>query len=192
MIATLSGKVTDKLLDKIVIDVNGIGYGLLVPAETYNSLADGDETKLYVYEQVRENVYDLYGFSDRDTLNLFEQLVAVNGVGPKVALSVLSVGSVTKVRQAIASGDVRFIQSAPGVGKRVAERLIIELKDKVGLLSSLDEQSLLASGETLQQEEAVQALMSLGFTLNDAVSSLSGIDKNLPTNERVKLALRDK
>src|SRR5579872_1388336 len=138
MIATLKGKITEKNIESVIIEVNGVGYGVLVPYETFNLLSLDDETKLYIYEHVRENTYDLYGFQEKATLSLFEQMVAVNGVGPKVALKILSVGSLSEVKQGIASGNLKLIQTAPGVGKKVAERLIIELKDKVGLISSAD------------------------------------------------------
>src|ERR1700722_6750960 len=134
MIAVLSGVVSEKLADMVVLDVHGVGYGLLIPAEDYGRLATGEPTKLYVYEHIREQSHDLFGFLQRDTKNLFEQLLDVNGVGPKGALSLLSIGSAQDVRQAIASGDLKFIQRANGVGKRVAERVVVELKDKVGLV----------------------------------------------------------
>lgn len=191
MIATLTGTITEKLPNIIVLGVNGVGYGILVPAETYAKLNINDEAKLYIYEHLRESVHDLYGFAEVETKNLFEQLVNVNGVGPKVGLSVLNIGTVSEVRQAIASGDLKLIQSAPGVGKRVAERILIELKDKVGLLSSLDELSLLTGEDAAQQDEAVQALVALGFTVSDALGSLKAVDKSLPTEERVRLALKN-
>jgi len=190
MIATLNGKITDKLIDSIIIDVGGVGYGLLVPQETCNKLVVGEVSKLFVYEHIRESSYDLYGFSDLETKELFLKLINVNGVGPKVGLNILSIGSVSGVRHAIASGDIKLIQTAPGVGKRVAERVLIELKDKVGLLSSLDETTLLIGEEAAQQDEAVQALVALGFSVADAISSLKNVDVDLPTSDRVKLALK--
>lgn len=190
MIATLKGKVSEKLIDSIILDVNGVGYGLLVPQETYNNLNVNDETKLYIYEHVRENMYDLYGFSDTSAKELFMQLINVNGVGPKVGINILSIGSLSSVRQAIASGNLKLIQTAPGVGKRVAERVLIELKDKVGLVSSLDESSLLIGDDAALKDEAVQALVALGYSVSDAVTSLKNVNSELPTKERVTLALK--
>lgn len=190
MIVSLTGKVSEKSINRIVLEVNGIGYGLLVPLETYSKLTVDDKTILYVYEHIRENVYDLYGFLETDTKTLFEQLLNVNGVGPKMAINILSIGSVNEVRQAIASGDVRLIKAAPGVGKKVAERVVVELKDKVGLLSTLDEKSLLTSDAIAQKDEAVQALVALGYSVSDAVNSLSDIDKKLKVEERVTMALK--
>jgi Holliday junction DNA helicase RuvA len=192
MIATLNGVVSEKLGDMVVLDVQGVGYGLLVPAEDFGRLASGEQSKLYVYEHIREQAHDLYGFVSRDTKQLFEQLLDVNGVGPKMALNVLSIGSSTAVREAIAGGDVKFIQQANGVGKRVAERLVVELKDKVGL-SGVDLQStgLLQSESLLTQDEAVEALVALGYAPADAAKALQGIDDDLPTQERIRLALKN-
>ena len=190
MIATLNGKISEKNLDSVVLDVNGVGYGLLVPQETYAKVGVGDETKLFIYEHIRESSYDLYGFLEKETKELFIKLINVNGVGPKVGLNILSIGTVNNVREAIAGGNLKFIQTAPGVGKKVAERVLIELKDKVGLISSVDADSLLIGEEAATQDEAVQALVALGYSVNDAIVSLKKIDKDLSTKERVTLALK--
>src|SRR5260370_15604636 len=112
MIATLTGVVAEKTMDAVVLDVSGVGYGLLVTSEDYGRLGAGDLTKMYVYEHIRETAHDLYGFLSTETKELFELLLGVNGVGPKMALSVLSTGTVGKVRQAIAAGDLKTIQKA--------------------------------------------------------------------------------
>jgi len=190
MILTLKGKVTEKSLEGIVLEVNGVGYGLLVPSETYNKANVDEELKVYVYEHIRENIYDLYGFTDLQTKELFIKLINVNGVGPKVGLNILSIGPINGVRQAIASGNLKLIQSAQGVGKKVAERVLIELKDKVGLVSTVDEASLLIGDDAAQQDEAVQALVVLGYSVADAVVALKDIDKDLSTKERITLALK--
>jgi len=190
MIATLSGNISEKLGEIIVVDVRGVGYGVLTPVEDYGKLLPGDPVKLYVYEHIREQAHDLYGFTQIDTKRLFEQLLDVSGVGPKMALSILSIGSVEDVRQAIASGDTKYIQVAPGVGKRVAERLVIELKDKVGLISSANTESLLVGVAVAQTDEAVQALVALGYSLSDAIVALTGVDTKLSTEERIKQALK--
>jgi holliday junction DNA helicase RuvA len=190
MIATLNGTVAEKLGELVVIDVRGVGYGVLVPLEDFGRLSSGDVVKLYVYEHIRENSHDLYGFIQLDTKRLFQQLLDVNGVGPKMALNILGVGSVDNVRKAIAAGDTKFIQAASGVGKRVAERVVIELKDKVGLISTADSDSLFISTAAVQGDEAVQALVSLGFTLQDAVTALKAVNKELSVEERITLALK--
>lgn len=191
MIATLSGIVNEKLADIVVLEVQGIGYGVYVVAGEYGKLAVGEQTKLYIYEHIREQSHDLFGFLSRDTKNLFEQLLEVNGVGPKMALNMLSIGSPTEVRQAVASGDIKYIQQASGVGKRVAERVVVDLKDKVGLVGvDLAATGMLQSDDNLMKDEAVEALVTLGYTSADAAAALQKIDAELPTEERIKLALK--
>lgn len=191
MIATLSGTVSEKLADLVVIDVGGVGYGVYVTSEDHGCLGEGAAAKVYVYEHVREQAHDLFGFTKKDTQQLFEQLLGVNGVGPKMALNMLSIASPNEVRQAIASGDVKFIQQAPGVGKRVAERVVVDLKDKVGLASvDLESTGVLQSEAGLMKDEAVEALVSLGYTTADAAAALQKVDPELPTEDRIKLALK--
>src|SRR6266567_1336311 len=107
MIATLSGLVAEKMFDVVVLDVHGVGYGLLVASEDYGALVPGQTAKVYVYEHIRETSHDLFGFLSLDTKKLFEQLLGVNGIGPKMALSVLSIANARQVRGAIATGDVK-------------------------------------------------------------------------------------
>jgi Holliday junction DNA helicase RuvA len=191
MIATLEGKVSEKLADTVVLAVGGVGYGLLVTAEDFGRLTVGESTKLYIYEHIREVSHDLYGFSSLSTKSLFELLLTVNGVGPRMALNMLSIGSGDEVKAAIAGGDVKFIQRANGVGKRVAERVVVDLKDKVGLEGvDLGAAGLLQSEALLSQDEAVEALVALGYSATDAARALDGIDASLPTDQRIKLALK--
>ena len=190
MIATLNGKIAEKLAEVVVLDVGGVGYSLLVPLEDYGALNPGDAAKFYVYEHIRENAHDLYGFVRVGTKKLFEQLLDVNGVGPKMALSILGIGSVGDVQAAIAAGDTKFITAAPGVGKRVAERVVVDLKDKVGLAATADPATLFAGNQIAVQDEAVQALVALGYTVPDAVAALAPIDPALGTEARIKQALK--
>jgi Holliday junction DNA helicase RuvA len=192
MIATLTGKISEKYINSIVLETNGVGYEILIPVDALSQVELGEECKLQIYEHIRENMYDLYGFIDGQSKALFMKLINVNGVGPKAGLNILGIGSLPRVKQAIASGDVKLIQSAPGVGKRVAERVVIDLKDKVGLVSSVDEKSLLSSEDILMQDEAVQALVALGYDLGDAAKAVDKIDKNLDVQERIRLALKSK
>lgn len=190
MIATLQGIVSEKLATEVVVDVQGVGYGVYVTAEDQSKLVTGEPAKIYVYEYVREQAHDLFGFLSRDTQNLFEQLLEVNGVGPKMALNVLSIGTTNNLRIAIASGDVAFIQQASGVGKKVAERIVVELKDKVGLAGvDLESTGLLQSENALASDEAVEALVALGYSSQDASKALHKVDPKLPTAERIKQAL---
>jgi Holliday junction DNA helicase RuvA len=191
MIATLTGNIAEKIADTVVIDVRGVGYGVLVATEDYGLLATGEPAKLYIYEHIRENSHDLFGFTKLDTKQLFEQLLDVNGVGPKMALSVLSIGSANEVRQAIASGDTKSIQRANGVGKRVAERIIVDLKDKVGLAGvDLATTGMLQSDTAIRRDEAAEALIALGYSPQDAAQALTSVPADLPLEERIKQALK--
>ena len=191
MIVTLTGTVAEKLADIVVLDVRGVGYGLFIAIEDHGQLTAGQSTKLYIYEHIREQSHDLFGFTKLDNKRLFEQLLEVTGVGPKMALNVLSIGNASTVRQAVASGDIKFIQQASGVGKRVAERIVVELKDKVGLIGTdLESAGLLQSESEASKDEAVAALIALGYSVQDATASLAKIDKDLSTEDRIKQALK--
>ena len=176
----------------VVLDVGGVGYGLMVTAEDFGRLEQGSEAKLYVYEHIREQSHDLFGFLQLDTQTLFEQLLGVKNVGPKVAMAVLDVGSVSEVRGAIASGDVKRLQSAKGVGKRAAEQIVVELRDKVGLLVSDSAEDIVNRSGVNANDEALQALISLGYSETDAVLALKNIDPLLSSEERITLALKQK
>lgn len=190
MIATLNGVVSEKLADVVVLDVRGVGYGLQVTAEDFGRLPTGEPAKLYVYEHVREQMYDLFGFVQLDTKKLFEQLLGVKNVGPKVALAVLDIGTAPAVRGAIAAGDVKLLQSAKGVGKRAAEQIVVELRDKVGLAATERAEGIVGRPGVNTQDEAVEALVSLGYSPQDAMLALKNVDATLPVEERIKLALK--
>lgn len=190
MIATLNGVVSEKSADMVVLDVRGVGYGLQVTAEDFGRLHSDKPAKLYVHEHIREQGYDLFGFVSLDTKRLFEQLLGVKNVGPKVALAVLDIGTAPAVRGAIAAGDVRLLQSAKGVGKRAAEQIVVELRDKVGLATSEAAEGVVARPGINMQDEAAEALISLGYSPQDATVALKKIDSSLPVEERVKLALK--
>ena len=190
MIATLSGQISEKFNDVVVLDVAGVGYGLLVTLEDYGRLIVGQAAKVYVHEHIREDSHDLFGFVQRDTQLLFEQLLSVKNVGPKVALAVLGIGSSAVVRGAIAAGDVKLLQTAKGVGKRAAEQMVVELRDKVGLAAGADAENIVSRGGVNLADEAVQALLALGYSEADAQTALKPIDSTLPTEERIRLALK--
>lgn len=192
MIATLTGKVAQKLAELVVVDVGGVGYGIFVSADDYGKLKPGQEAKLQIYEHIRENSHDLYGFTDAPTKQLFELLIGVNGIGPRMGLNILSIGNSAEVASSIANGDVKFIQAANGVGKRVAERVVVDLKDKVGITGAESITGIFTSSSHAKKDEAVQALVSLGYTVNDALNALSEISPDLPTDQRVKIALKIK
>jgi len=189
MIASLRG-VVEKTIDGVIVEVGGVGYGLTVTAEDFNKLAAGEEAKVYVYEHIREQGYDLFGFTLLDTKKLFVQLLGVKNVGPRVAMAVLDMGSAAQVRGAIASGDVKLLQGAKGVGKRAAEQIVVELRDKVGVAPGSNADDIVNRPGVNAQDEAVEALVALGYSPQDAAMALRKVDASLPTEERIKLALK--
>ena len=189
MIAMLEGKIAQKIGDLIVIECGGVGYGVNVTFEDFGALNTDDKTKLFIYEHIRENAHDLFGFRSLETKVLFEQLLSVNGVGPKMALAILSVANGGQVRKAIAAGDTKFISQAPGVGKRVAERVVVDLKDKVGLTSDENATDFLTVTAN-PNDEALQGLVALGYSVQDAAEALKGVDDKLPAADRIKAALK--
>lgn len=189
MITTLRGIITAKI-SRVVVECGGVGYGVLVPLADLENLQLQEEAKLYIYEHIKEDAHDLFGFLYEDTKQLFEQLLSVKNVGPKVALSVLDIGSSDSVRVAIAAGDVKTLQTAKGVGKRAAEQIVVELRDKVGTPVGEDAENLVYRSGLNPNDEAMQALTSLGYSEADAHIALSHVDPKLPTEDRIKQALK--
>lgn len=192
MIRYLIGEVTEKGLDEVVIEVGGVGYGVRLSLSDYESVVVGEKTKLYIYENIKEDAYDLYGSVKEGTLKLFNQLLSVKNVGPKVALAVLGIGNESAVREAIAGGDVKRLQTAKGVGKRAAEQIIVELRDKVGLVASEEAEGVVGRGGINNADEAVQALIALGYNEYDAQIALKNTDSNATVEERIKQALKER
>lgn len=190
MIATLTGTVTEHQGNQIILEVGFVGYGVMVTATDQAVLPSGAEVKLYIYENIKEDAHDLIGFKSLSTKQLFEQLLSVKNVGPKGALAVLDIGSEAAVRSAIAGGDVKGLQAAKGVGKRAAEQIVVELRDKVGAPVGEAAEDLIGRSGINQNDPALQALVSLGFNEADAQAALKDIDTKLPVEDRVKQALR--
>lgn len=190
MIAYLEGTVAVSELDTVILDVNGVGYGVATIANDHNNLLPGSKVKLFIYEHIREDAHDLYGFLSVQSKELFEQLLSVKNVGPKVAIAVLGIGPERRVRAAIAGGDVKLLQSAKGVGKRAAEQMVVELRDKVGLPAGAEAESIVGRSAVNLDDEAVQALVALGFSETDAQTALESVDKSLSTEQRIKQALK--
>ncbi len=190
MIATLTGEVAEKLTQLVILQVGGVGYGVLVSTIDYEHLHSGEKAKLYIYENIKEDAHNLIGFRQFETKRLFEQLLSVKNVGPKVALTILDIGSADRVRSAIADGDVKALQTAKGVGKRAAEQVVVELRDKMGVLVGEGAEHVVGRSGISAQDEAMQALVALGYSDSDAQAALESIEKDLPTEERIKLALK--
>lgn len=191
MIAHLSGTIAEKFgAGSIVIDVHGVGYEVSVSAGDFEAVALGQDAKFYTYHHVREQAEELFGFSSLAAKKLFEMLITVQGVGPKAALAILSLGDAEQVRNAIANADSAFVQKAAGVGKKTAERVVVDLSDKVGLPTHYGRADTPVQVELNTSDEALEALMALGYTLADATKALENIDVNLPTAQRVTEALK--
>lgn len=190
MIAHVRGVVAEKFASSVVIDVAGVGYEVQVAAGDYERAVLNDELKLHTYHHVREQAEELFGFSSLTAKKLFEMLITVQGVGPKAALAILSLGEPEHVRNAIANSDSAYIQQASGVGKKTAERVVVDLADKVGLPTHYGRAGEPVQTEIDTSDEALEALMALGYTLADATKALEGIDPELPTNERITKALK--
>lgn len=188
MIATLRGKILQ--LEPLILECGGVGYGVLVTSSDGAKLDKNSEAFLYIYEHIKEDAHDLYGFSSSELKGLFEQLLSVKNVGPKSALAVLDIGSSGEVRLAIANGDVKRLQSAKGVGKRAAEQIVVELRDKVGAPVGADAENIVYRSGVNRSDEALLALISLGYTEADSEQLLAEVDKSLSTEERIKQALK--
>ena len=188
MIAHVSGIVAEKFANSIIVDVHDVGYEVQVAAGDFDRALLGEPIKFYTYHHIREQSQELFGFSSLAAKKLFELLITVQGVGPKAALSILSIGESEVVRNAIANGDSGFVSKANGVGKKIAERVVVDLSDKVGLAVNVAHAS--GVGSTPAGDEALEALMALGYTLNDAIAALENVPMDVPTAQRVTLALK--
>ena len=191
MIAHLKGILTEKFDNSVIIDVQGVGYEVAVSGIDYENLNLEDEVKLYTYHHVREQSEELFGFTSLAAKRLFELLISVQGVGPKAGMAILSLAPAEEVRNAIANADSAYISKASGVGKKSAERVIVDLRDKVGLPTYYGRKSEPIVAKTNENDEALDALMALGFNLANATKALEGIDPNLSVEERIRQALKN-
>lgn len=190
MIAHLRGTVAEKHGNSLIVDVMGVGYEVAVSLGDYDALTLDSDTKLYTYHHVREQAEELFGFSSLAGKKIFELLITVQGVGPKAGLAILSLGNPEQVRNAIANSDAAYIQKASGVGKKTAERVVVDLADKVGLPTHYGRKDEPVQTELNTNDEALEALMALGYTLADATKALEGVDTTIPTAQRVTEALK--
>lgn len=203
MIGYLNGIVEYLEIDNAVIDVNGIGFNVKISASTADRMPGiGEAVKIFTYTSVREDAFELYGFLSRDELGFFKLLITVSGIGPKGALSILSVMSPDDLRFAIMAGDAKTLSKAPGVGKKTAERMVLELKDKISnedIVSGHAGGSIsgIASGDDdgASREDAVSALVALGYSSTDSMRAVRNVIKangsDLDTEAILKLALKE-
>lgn len=200
MIAYVKGIVDDIAEDNAVIDVGGMGYNVKISADTAAKFPGiGEKVKLYTYTNVREDAIQLYGFLSKNDLEIFKRCITVSGIGPKGALAILSVLDADSLRFAIMSGDVKAITKAPGIGARTAERLILELKDKIKIDDTIIGKEIesaraanVGTVDSPQKQEAVEALVSLGYGNAEAVKAVNSIEgiETMDSGTVLKAALK--
>lgn len=203
MYAYIKGTLEEITEDNIIVEAGGIGYNIKVSAATAQLLPGlGNEVKIYTYTLVREDTFSLYGFLTRDDLEIFKKLITVNGIGPKGGLAVLSVMSADDLRIAVLSGDAKAIARAPGIGVKTAERVILDLRDKISLEDTLkniggtpDSSEISSDGTNLDNamiKEAVEALTALGYSVTDATSAVrkADITEGMTVEALLKAALK--
>ena len=181
MIAQLRGKPVASTPDGLVLDVGGVGYLVAATPAAVRKANGADEVTLETYMVVREDALQLYGFAERAERELFVQLLTVNGVGPKVALAIVSGSPVDELRRAIVREDTARFIAIPGIGKKTAERIVLELKEKIGV-----SEAPAPVGDLVARD----ALVELGWTVHDAERALQDVDETLPVEEQVRAALR--
>lgn len=199
MISYLKGVLAAVEEEKVVVDVGGVGYGIYMSGQAMGKLPPiGREVKIHTYLNVKEDAMQLYGFLSRDDLSVFKLLIGVNGIGPKGGLGVLAVLSPDDLRFAVLSNDVKAICAAPGVGKKTAEKLILELRDKLKLEDALDHiaaESAVSEDTSIYgeiQSEAVQALVALGYGSTEALKAVRQVElkESMEVEDVLKLALK--
>lgn len=195
MIYNLRGKLTYTDPNFAVVECGGVGFKCFVSMTTLTSLKSiGNEVNLFTHLAVREDAMDLYGFATEDELNAFKLLITVSGVGPKAAMAILSVLPPDRLSIAISSGDIKAIQSANGIGKKTAERVVLELKDKMVGVSSASTQiveGIKTVATNANASEAVEVLVSLGFNQSDASAVVGSMDKSLSVDDMIRKGLKE-
>lgn len=185
MIGTLSGTVRHKDLHTIILDVAGVGYKVHVTSDTALEAEAGQAFLLWTYLSVKENALDLFGFLDKETLDIFELLIGISGIGPKTALGILGVATPSMLRQAVASDDTSYLTKVGGIGKKNAEKIVLELRDK--LVTTIEDKR----GNLRAEGDVMEALLSLGYDERDVRDVLKKMPKDEGSaSERVKLALK--
>lgn len=193
----IKGTVTDMEPGMVVIECGGVGFAVNTSANTMSQLRSGTETKLYISEQVREDAFELYGFNTLAEKNCFEMLISVSGVGPKAAVSILSSNTPEGVCMAVMSGNEKALTVAAGIGKKIAQRVILELKDKMskqaGDFALPDADFVVPAGDNAQNKmaDASSALGVLGYSGAESAAALKGVDMSLPLEDIIRAALRN-
>ena len=190
----LNGTIAEIGANLAVVDCGGVGYACATTNYTLAQLKKGERAKLYTYLHVREDIFEIYGFATQGELNSFKMLIGVSGVGPKAALAILSAATPDQLTLAVVSGDEKTLTAAPGIGKKIAQRIILELKDKVGGADVTLDFSGPAIVPTVTDTGAMtlanKALQELGYSASEVAMALKGADPNASTEELVRYALR--
>lgn len=190
MIAYLRGKIQNKYKNYIILNIHDIGYRIFVSETIFADLEIGQETELYIHQHIREDAHTLYGFKSLEQLEMFELLLTISGIGPKSALAVIGIASVDDIKDSISRGDSSLLIKVSGIGKKTAERVVLDLRDKIGndarnMQHATDGKGMITSGEE------IDALMALGYSMFEARDVLRQVDPSIKgSGERIRAALR--
>ncbi len=182
MIGSIRGKIILKKEKFALIETNGVGYKVALSPDAISRLKENTEVLVYTHTHTREDALDLYGFLEYAELEFFEMLINVSGIGPKGALTILGVASIDTLRKALQTGDLAYLTKISGIGRKTAEKMLIELRDKIG--------KDISSGDLKHELDALEALKTLGYSQNEARDALKDLPSELDTNQKIKEALK--
>lgn len=193
MISYIKGVIDTVEHDKVIIENNNMGYNVLMSQSATEVLGQGEEIKIYTYLHVKEDAMQLFGFLSKNELEMFKKLISVSGVGPKGGLAILSALPENNLQMAIISGDAKAISKAQGIGAKTAQRIIIELKDKIDLEEMLEVSSEAISSDNSIQSDAIDALIALGYSKTESFNAVKkiSVDENMNVEDILKLALKN-
>ncbi|MEI8361130.1 MAG: Holliday junction branch migration protein RuvA [bacterium] len=190
MIAFLKGQIINKRKNFLIVEVGGIGYQVFVSPTMYADMITSQAVDLYIHDHVKEESRDLYGFRSLDELEMFELLLSISGVGPKSALGIMAIANIDELKLAIASGDVAMLNKVSGIGKKTAERIVLELREKIATIN-FEAVGKAGVGSATAQSDEIDALISLGYSLQQARESLKQVDSAIiKSGERIREALK--
>jgi len=188
MISYLKGKIKHKNGGFVILEVNNVGYQVFISPLLYADLSLNQEVEFYTYQQVREDALNLYGFKNMEELGMFELLLSISGVGPRSALGVMSIATVADIKESIGRGDPALLTKVSGIGRKTAERVVLELREKIGKLAVGDGK---LGGNLLGSSDEIDALMALGYSLIQAREALNMVDAKIKdSGERIRQALK--
>lgn len=190
MISFLKGSILNKRKNFLILEIGGVGYQVFVPPTLYAELVTTAPVELYIHDHIKEEARDLYGFKTLDELEMFELLLSISGVGPKSALGIMAISSVEELKASIATGDVAMLNKVSGIGKKTAERIVLELREKISTIA-FDSSASTGSLATNAQSDEIDALIALGYSLQQSREALKSIDQSVTkSGERIREALK--